>query len=68
MKKEQIPTEEERCLTKLKYIYKQQKKMDKILNISRIQRKKNQTILFPTISNQLIQYKQPVYHYSLSQI
>jgi len=56
MRKEWIRTEEERHSRKLKRLYKQQKKLDKLCNISFIERKKDRR----TLSNQLIPYKQPV--------
>ncbi len=66
MKKEWIRTEEERHLRKLKRFYKQQKKMDQFSNTSSTQPKTNRLDLLPTLSDQFIQYRQPVFHHKLS--
>ncbi len=68
MKKEWIRTEEERHLRKLKRLYKQQKKMDQLSNTSSTQPKTNRLDLLPTLSDQFIQYRQPVFHQKLSYI
>lgn len=60
MRKEWIRTEGERHLRKLKRLYKQQKKMNQIYNISITERKKSRPDFLPILSTQLIQYKQPV--------
>jgi hypothetical protein len=60
MKKEWIRTEEERRIRKLKRIYKQQKKINTHFDRQIMERKKNKFNLITNISNQFIQYKQPV--------